>query len=545
MFGNSLVMKKLFRGGVVKKSLLFLVSICSLCATLILPPVSPAQQEKSKHHRYKLIDMGTFGGPSSLFSNPDSRVINNRGTATGVADTSIPDPNCFFDCLVDHAFVWKNGVTADLGTLQGGMSSIALWVNNRGLIVGQSQNASIDPLTGAPEVRGVLWRQGQIIDLSTLGGNASTSISINDHGQVLGAATNATLDPFANAPQSACLVLPTNNPCSGSTFGFNSIFSPTTTETHAFIWQDGLMRDIGTLGGPDSAPEVNNDRGEVTGWSYTSFVANPSTGTPNVDPFLWSSEDGTMTDLGSLGGTFGAPFWLNNQGQVVGASNLAGDQTFHPFLWSRGKLNDLGTLGGYTGVAFMLNDAGEAVGYADLVPNPVGCSGLACIHHASLWKDGVATDLGTLGNGTCSRALAINQDGQIVGATAPCGGEFTHAFLWENGGPVVDVDSLVLNLSGLTVREADFINDRGEIAGRAVLPNSDVHAVLLIPCDEGHLGVEGCDYDLVDTAAVLSSTAPIASAATTQVGLKPSEGKDGIRSLLAGGHHKSRALPQK
>lgn len=63
------------------------------------------------------------------------------------------------------------------------------------------------------------------------------------------------------------------------------------------------MRDLGTLGGPDSAAEVNNDRGEVTGWSYTSFVANPSSGTPNVDPFLWSPEDGKMTDLGSLGGT--------------------------------------------------------------------------------------------------------------------------------------------------------------------------------------------------------------------------------------------------
>ncbi len=52
-----------------------------------------------------------------------------------------------------------------------------------------------------------------------------------------------------------------------------------------------------------------------------------------------------VPDLGSLGGTFGAPFWLNNRGQVVGASNLPGDQTFHPFLWDRDKLNDWGTLG--------------------------------------------------------------------------------------------------------------------------------------------------------------------------------------------------------
>lgn len=476
----------------------------SLIAAFALPLVSLAQgqkEDKNEHHHYKLIDVGTFGGPSSAFSNPDSRVINNRGAAAGWADTSAPDPSCFLDCLVNHAFVWKNGLTTDLGALPGGLSSLALWINNRGLVAGQSQNGSIDPLTGAPEVRGVLWQKGQIIDLGTLGGNASTAITINDRGQVVGAATNTTIDPFANAPQGACLVLPTNNPCSGSTFVFNSIFSPTTTEAHAFVWQDGLIRDLGTLGGPDSAAEVNNNQGEVTGWSYTSFVANPSSGTPAVDPFLWSPADGKMMDLGSLGGTFGAPFWLNNRAQVVGASNLQGDQTFHPFLWEQGRLSDLGTLGGYTGVAFWINDAGEAVGYADLPPNPIGCSGLACIHHGFLWKDGVMTDLGTLGNDPCSRAVSINQDGQIVGSTAPCGGEFVHAFLWENGGPIVDLNTLVLNASGLVVREGDDISDSGEIAGRAVLANGDVHAVLLIPCDENHPGIEGCDYGVAEEAA--------------------------------------------
>jgi probable HAF family extracellular repeat protein len=489
---------------------------CIVVMTLlaVAMPVSLAAQEKAKphhphqYHHYQLIDVGTFGGPSSGFSNPDSRVLNERGTATGVADTPTADPNCFLDCFVVHAFVWRNGVVTDLGTLPGGQSSFPYWVNDRGFIVGQAQNGSIDPLTGAPQVRGVVWQKGQIIDLGTLGGNASNTISINNRGQVLGAATNTILDPFANASLGACLVLPTNSPCSGYTFAFNSLYSPSTTETHAFVWQDGFTRDLGTLGGPDSGPGMNNDRGEVVGWSYTSFLANPSTGTPNVDPFLWSPEDGKMTDLGSFGGTFGSPFWLNNRGQVVGASNLAGDQTFHPFLWDRGKLNDLGTLGGYTGVAFMLNDAGETVGYADLPPNPFGCSGLSCIHHGFLWKDGVMTDLGTLSD-PCSRALSINADGQIVGVTSPCGGEFTRGSLWENGGPLVDLNSLIVNGAGLTVREGDFINDGGEIAGRAVLTNGDLHAVILIPCDEHHGGIEGCDYSLVDaTTAAAQSAAP-------------------------------------
>lgn len=495
----------------MRKNLSALLIALSLCAALALPIGLSAQEQKEQkeqkkeHHHYQLIDMGTFGGPSSLFSNPDSRAINNRGTAAGMANTSISDPYspnmCFYDCLVDHAFVWQNGVRTDLGTLPGGANSFAYWVNNGGLIVGQSQNGSIDPLTGWPEADGVVWDDGQIINLWTLGGSQSNANATNEHDQVVGGALTATPDPFANAPQSACQDLPsTGNFCSGLTFAENSVFFPATTETHAFLWQDGFMRDLGTLGGPDSNASIIDDHGEVTGWSYTSFVANPSTGAPTVDPFLWSPEGGKMTDLGSLGGTFGSPFWLNNRGQVVGASNLAGDQTFHPFLWDRGALKDLGTLGGYTGVAFWINDAGEAVGYADLPPNPPGCTGLECIHHGFLWKQGVMKDLGTVAD-PCSRALSINLSGQIVGASSPCGGEFTHAFLWDNGGPIIDLNTLVLQGSGLTVREADYINDRGEIAGRGVLPNGDVHAVVLIPCDEDHPDVEGCEYGRVEPMA--------------------------------------------
>ena len=87
----------------MKKNLTAFTASLSLCATLAIPSASSAQEEKKEHHQYKLIDVGTFGGPSSLFSNPDSRVINSRGTATGVADTSIPTIQIvFYDCLVDH-----------------------------------------------------------------------------------------------------------------------------------------------------------------------------------------------------------------------------------------------------------------------------------------------------------------------------------------------------------------------------------------------------------------------------------------------------------
>src|SRR5271168_4282160 len=251
----------------------------TLFAVGALPAGVYAQQEqlKNKHHHYKLIDVGTFGGPSGLYSHPSSVVINKRGMATGMADTAIPDPycpNCFYDLWVDHAFVTTGGVAIDLGTLPGGLSSFPVGINERGQIVGSSQTGSIDPLTGVPGLHGVLWQNGQILDIGTLGGNASNALAINDRGQVVGAATNTTPDPFANSADTSCQVLPTTGNCSSFTFAYNALFSSSMTETRAILWHKGSLRDLGTLGGPDSAALINNERGEIAGFSYTSFVAN-------------------------------------------------------------------------------------------------------------------------------------------------------------------------------------------------------------------------------------------------------------------------------
>jgi probable HAF family extracellular repeat protein len=73
-----------------------------------------------------------------------------------------------------------------------------------------------------------------------------------------------------------------------------------------------------------------------------------------------------MRDLGTLGGTIGFANWLSNAGDVAGVSDLAGDQTNHPFLWNGSKMIDLGTLGGANGSANWVNDAGAVAGSADL-----------------------------------------------------------------------------------------------------------------------------------------------------------------------------------
>jgi probable HAF family extracellular repeat protein len=294
-----------------------------------------------------------------------------------------------------------------------------------------------------------------MIQLGTLGGQQSVANGLNDRGQVGGMGSNTIPDPFSFF---------------GVLFGSNG---SGLTQDRAFVWEGGLMHDIGTLGGPDAAVFDMSNAGAV-GLSYTSSIPNPS-GIPTIDPFLWVN--GRMIDLGTLGGTFGSPEWINNRGQVVGESNLAGDLVSHPFLWDHGVLTDLGTLGGDNGFAFFINDAGTIVGRADLLGSTV--------HHGFLWKRGVMSDLGTIGSDPCSVSAHINEKEQIVGRSTDCHGGVLHVFLWENG-EMVDLNSLVNPPSATRLLEPSYINQRGEITGNAMLPNGDVHAVVLIPngdCD--------------------------------------------------------------
>jgi probable HAF family extracellular repeat protein len=472
------------------------IAALALPAGLTAQQLQDAREPKKGHHHYKLFAITTFGGPGGGIVNPSALTLNERGMLVGVGDTSMPDPfapKCFTDCFVSHGFLWQEGEVTDLGALPGGAGSIPAAINERGWIAEQSQNGAIDPLTGWPEAHAVLWRKGQITDLGTLGGNQSNPNAMNNHGGVVGAALTSTADPFANSPTAACIMLPFTGSCAGLTFAQNSVIEPGATETHAFWWRNGLMLDLGTLGGPDSNAWNINDRGEITGWSYTSFVANPSTGVPTVDPFFWSPEDGKLIDMGSLGGTFGNPVWLNNRGQVTGASNLAGDVTEHPFLWSKSEgMRDLGTLGGTFGHPNWINDAGEVVGFSQITGDHDG--------HAFLWRHGVMTDLGTVGSDPDSEATNVNSQGQVVGGSFSFAlGADLHGFLWEDGGPIVDLNTLILPGSGVTVTSALLINDRGEIAclGTSSVI-TDLAACVLIPCDENHYDIEGCDFSLVN-----------------------------------------------
>jgi probable HAF family extracellular repeat protein len=206
---------------------------------------------------------------------------------------------------------------------------------------------------------------------------------------------------------------------------------------------------------------------------------------------------------------------MNERGQVLGTMNLAGDSSWHSFLWDRGTITDLGSLGGVITTGQWMNEAGHVVGKSDVTTICTACpaGNQKQLHHPFLWRDGQMIDLGLLHADDAGTAYSVNAHDQVVGVTEVCAaveasdGCFALAynpFLWERGS-LVDLQTLLLSGSGITLskspgRGAYNINDRGEIAAEGVRPNGDARAVLLIPCDENHRGIRGCDYGLVDAA---------------------------------------------
>jgi probable HAF family extracellular repeat protein len=438
-------------------SVLLISFVCIVCFTKAI-----SAQQILPEPRYKLIDIGTFGGPHSAVGGSQTIVLNNRRMLVGGADTSTDDPFaplCFdFDyCFVEHTFRWHDGHLRDLGALPGGSSSVAYAINQFGLIVGWSQNGLIDPITGVPAYVPTVWSRGRIIDLGTFGGAFGVSTAVNDRGFVVGTAENATADPFRLADF-------LSDP--------NLWSAPNSTELRAFGSFGRKIFDLGDLGGPGAIPLFVNNRGQVAGTSFTSSTPGPL-GIPPLEPFLW--QDGVMTSLGTLGGTQGVAAKATNQGQVVGDSDREGDVAVeqHGFSWRGGVLTDLGTLGGTFSTAKWVNESGEVVGFASTAEGTF---------RAFRWKNGHMRNLGSIENDLCSVAWSINEAGQIVGGSDPqCDFSAERASLWENG-HVFDLNAFVPSDSTLYLLEADFINDRGDITGPALLPNGDVHQYLLLRC---------------------------------------------------------------
>ncbi len=261
--------------------------------------------------------------------------INNKGQVLFGIYNIIDDKS---------AAIWEKGVFTNLP-----FSDYPEAMNERGQIVGFGWD------------HGYLWEKGILTDLGSLGefgGGLSprgSRIAINNRGQVVGTFTTAA------------------------------------NERHAFLWQSGVMTDLGTLGGLSENSPVEqgflpghpkfgsgavaiNDKGQVTGYSITAKGENHA--------FLW--QKGVMTDLGTLGGPFpnhprSHPLAINNKGQVIGYSTDASGES-RAFLWQKGAMTELKPLpGASTAYASAINNKGQVVG-SSLYDIDTG------VYHATLWN---------------------------------------------------------------------------------------------------------------------------------------------------------------
>lgn len=283
--------------------------------------------------------------------------------------------------------------------------------------------------------------------------------------------------------------------------------------SHAFLWQDGVMTDLGALpGDTNSRAMAINDQGQIVG---ESIKANNS----NARAFIYSGD--TMTGLGAFGGSEDFARAISNSGQIAGTMY---NGAYHAFAWQNGQVTWLGALGGSyrSCFAYDINNSGQIVGRS----TTYGSS-----DHAFLWHDGQMGDLGTLGPASeWSKAYGINDLGQVVGESGgkaflwqdsvmksicslgigssasrisnrsqvigtwktsdgyyDAKGKWvptpqSRPFLWEDG-VATDINSVIPADAGWFLRYAQDINDLGQIVGEGLI-DGEAHAYLLTPVAE-------------------------------------------------------------
>ena len=234
-----------------------IAAVAVLAVTLLAAASSVAAASPGPSLRYRVVDLGTLGGPNSA-ETQEFPYVNNAGLVVGFADTATPDPDNG-EGFVFHAFGWRGGPMHDLGTLPGGRNSFAIWSNTAGAVVGLSETGRTDPVLGVPENHATLWRHGQVVDLGTLGGHESLAGFINQRGQVVGVAADTVPDQF-------------------SLFGWG-------TRTRAFLWQHGAMTWVPSAARTPALPSSTS----VARWPGPRTPARHRTRTRGRRPSIRSS----------------------------------------------------------------------------------------------------------------------------------------------------------------------------------------------------------------------------------------------------------------
>jgi len=317
---------------------------------------------------------------------------------------------------------------AEIDTL-GGTENFAYAINNKGDVVGQSRTAG-DTSTGS-----FLLRHDTIISLSPLNSGDVQTVGptdINDHGFITsGVMLNSGYTPAIYDSRRGQIT--TLGSLGGVTsFGFSGVATAINdlgqaagysyldaVNFHAFIYSNGVMTDIGSLGGYSAALDINK-RGHVVGYSSDSVSGV-------AHAFVY--RDGVMTEINPFGAPSNESYGegINRHGRVVGGGLSADGTAFRGFVYSaNGSIVDIGTFKrGRSSYAYAINDINQVVGVADYPyrsvcvspQGPVRCVKFA--QHGFLFERRVMTDLNDLIEPDLGWdlqwAFDINEAGQIAG----------------------------------------------------------------------------------------------------------------------------------
>lgn len=287
-----------------------------------------------------------------------------------------------------------------------GASSWAAGINDRGDVTGASQ------ITPGGQYRAFVYSNGSFQFLETLAGWSMGS-AINNLGEVVGASEGVD------------------------------------GKLHAVVYLKGNPIDLGI----GSAYGIN-DSGDIVGQTETAFL----------------HRNGTLFDLGSLGGTHSVAYAINNSGEIVGASLMPNNSPARAFIYSNDSMVNLGTLwSGGSSYAMAINDNSVVAGYYATANNHNA--------HAFIHNGQTMFDIGTLG-GNQSSAYAINNLGWVVGRSSIEGNLIEHGFLFANN-TMYDLNDLLDSSSGWEITGAYGINENGDIAANGCRLGVGCRAVIL------------------------------------------------------------------
>lgn len=332
----------------------------------------------------------------------------------------------------------------EIGVVPGEQSSflpVSGSINNNAALAGYSYNG---PFGGSNDFYltavAFTWEHGVLQPLPLLSGwPGAFAFSINNNKLISGCANN--VDNLGNIVQTTVL------------------------------WDHGNPINLGIPMGYSSGCALGiNNRGEVVGVAFSTSASTP---------LIWYKSQITPLPL-PTGAVGGIAERINDRGEIVGyvdfgSSPPPGTGEFHSILWKPKEQNylvlDLGGFPGYfVSFAYHVNNRGQVVGLSSDAAGNV---------YAYLWTGGPLQNLGTLPGGTFSEAWWNNQYGQILGDGDRADGNFVD-FLWQNG-VMTDLNDLVPAGTPLLNGSPGGINERGEIAATAFLPDGTSVGFLLTP----------------------------------------------------------------